>query len=352
MPRSEKLSFVNEEGVELSGRLEWPDGDPAAFAIFAHCFTCSKDIAAASRISRALSGRGIAVLRFDFTGIGNSDGDFANTNFSSNLADLLAAAEHLRSQHRAPSLLVGHSLGGAAVLGVGARIPEVEAIVTIGAPSEPQHVTRLLADSVEAIERDGCAYVQLGARRFEIKKQFLDDLEDATFTSRIRALRCALLVCHSPRDEIVPIDEARKIFEAARHPKSFLSLDDADHLLTHAEDSEYVAGTIAAWASRYLPTLPVGNAASQPTQSRSVQSRPVEAPPSGMIAAHASEDASDVAETPPPGTVVVTEVAGLEQSIQLGPHHLFADEPVDVGGTDKGPNPYDLLLAALGACTS
>jgi putative redox protein len=246
------VTFENDRGESLDARLELPDGGASTCALFAHCFTCSKDVAAASRISRRLSDLGLGVLRFDFTGLGNSEGDFSNTNFSSNVDDLVAAADHLRDMGTAPALLVGHSLGGAAVLGAAGRIEEVRAVATIGAPSRPQHVVHLLEDALPEIESAGVASVSLAGRTFRIRKQFLDDLEEQNLAERIRTLGRALLVMHSPRDEIVPIDEARKIYETARHPKSFLSLDDADHLLTRPADSEFAARVLAAWASRYV----------------------------------------------------------------------------------------------------
>jgi putative redox protein len=247
-----KFEFANADGVQLAGALAMPDGEPRAHAVFAHCFTCGKDIAAATRIARALARRGIAVLRFDFTGLGNSDGDFANTGFSSNVDDLVAAADALRERHAAPALLVGHSLGGAAVLAAAHRVPEVRGVVTIGAPAEPSHVLRLLEGSREAIEREGTADVNLAGRTFPISRSFLRDLEQQTLADRIADLGRDLLIMHAPADDVVGIDNARQIFTAARHPKSFLSLADADHLLTRRVDSTYVADVIAAWAGRLL----------------------------------------------------------------------------------------------------
>ncbi len=250
--KREKRIFTNNAGEELAALLELPATRPTAYALFAHCFTCSKDIAAASRISRALAGQGFGVLRFDFTGLGNSEGDFANSNFSSNVGDLLQAAEHLRRNLNAPSLLIGHSLGGAAVLAGASSIPEVKAVVTIGAPSDPSHVSHLFAKSLAQIEAEGCAIVKLGGRTFEIKRQFLEDITSQRLQSKISKMRKALLIFHSPVDDIVDIKHARAIYEAAKHPKSFISLDNADHLLARKEDSQYVADTVAAWSSRYV----------------------------------------------------------------------------------------------------
>ena len=249
-----RLEFQNSDGETLAGLLELPEraDEFTSFALFAHCFTCGKDIAAASRVSRALAARGIAVLRFDFTGLGNSDGDFANTNFSSNIDDLVHAAQALRTQYRAPQILIGHSLGGAAVLAAAARLDSVKAVVTIGAPATARHVKHLFNDQSEQIRQQGEALVTLGARQFSIKKQFIDDIDSYSSTEKIRDLDAALLVFHSPLDAIVPIDEAARIYQAARHPKSFISLDKADHLLSKAADSEYVATTLASWASRYI----------------------------------------------------------------------------------------------------
>ena len=316
----ERFDFDNFDGQRLAGLLELPDDPPRAFALFAHCFTCSKDIAAASRISRALVADGIAVLRFDFTGLGNSDGDFANTNFSSNVQDLVAAAEALGREHEAPSLLIGHSLGGAAVLAAASDIESAVAVATIGAPADPTHVQHLFAEDLETIEREGRAKVTLAGREFTIAKQFVDDLHAHSADEQIRGLKKALLIMHSPIDELVSVDEARKIFEAARHPKSFVSLDDADHLLTRPRDSAYVARTIAAWASRYIGE-----------------------------AAPAESNASSL----PPGEVRVrTDTGKFAQRVTMGAHELIGDEPEKVGGDDRGPTPYDLLLAALGTCTS
>ena len=323
--RSEKVTFPGSSGTPLAGRLDLPDVQPRAFALFAHCFTCSKDVLAASRIANALTGHGIAVLRFDFTGLGGSDGDFANTNFTSNVADLVNAADYLRSNHTAPTIMVGHSLGGAAVLAAAEQVPETRAVATIGAPADTEHLLHLLAGSRQEIEEAGEAEVCLAARPFRIRKQFLDDISDQPQSDRIKRLGAALLVMHSPTDETVGIDNARSIFDAARHPKSFVSLDGADHLLTRARDARFAASMLATWASRYLDAgvLPSPEAAAPATE--------------------ASE----------PGLVVVSEngLGPYGQRITAGRHLLNADEPAPVGH-DTGPSPYDLLLAGLGACTS
>ena len=319
---TDRVTFTGSQGDVLAARLELPVGAPRAFALFAHCFTCSKDAVAASRIARGLTSSGIAVLRFDFTGLGQSDGDFANSNFSSNIGDLIRAADFLRSSYRAPSILIGHSLGGSAVLAAARQIPETAAVVTIGAPADPQHVVHLLGDDLTAIERDGEAELDLGGRPFRIQLQFLRDLEMQPQTERIANLGAALLVMHSPVDDTVSVDNARVIFEAARHPKSFVAIDGANHLLTDKDDAAYVAGIIGQWAGRYA-LAPAAEA-------------------------HIPND-SALAD----GNVRVAEVAadGFAQTITAGRHELIADEPVGIGA-DAGPNPYDYLLAGLGACTS
>ena len=248
-----RLEFRNESGQNLSARLDFPSTDnPLAFALFAHCFTCSKNIKAISHISRALTRNGIAVMRFDFTGLGESEGDFADTNFSSNVGDLVMAAEFMAARYDAPKVLIGHSLGGAAVLQAAARISSSAAVITIAAPADPGHVTRALGDTKNIIEQRGEANVNLAGRRFKIKKQFLDDLESVRMQQTIRNLNRALLIFHSPLDGVVGVENAAKIFQIARHPKSFISLDTADHLLMDPKDSQYVGSLISAWAMRYI----------------------------------------------------------------------------------------------------
>jgi alpha/beta superfamily hydrolase len=260
-----KITVTNQTGQHLAARLDLPsDATPPVFGLFAHCFTCSKNLLAVTTISRALTNAGIGVLRFDFTGLGESEGDFADTNFSSNVDDLVAAADVLERVYAAPQLLVGHSLGGPAVLHAAARLPATRAVVTIGAPCDPSHVRKLLSSAEATIEAEGAAAVTLAGRTFTIKKQFLDDLETARMTATIRSLRVALLICHAPLDATVGIANAAHIFAEAHHPKSFLSLDQADHLLSNASDSRYVGAMIAAWASKYL----VAEAAEQPAETR------------------------------------------------------------------------------------
>ena len=320
MARRTRLEFPGTDGLMVAGLLEMPDSNPHSFVLFAHCFTCGKDVVSASRIARALVARGYAVLRFDFTGLGSSDGDFANSNFSSNVNDLVLAADFLRANYRAPSLLIGHSLGGAAVLAAAHAMEEVKGVVTIGAPADPQHVVRQFGCKIDEINQAGVAEVQLAGRPFTIKKQFLDDLADHYQAEKIAKLKKALLVFHSPVDETVSINEAEKIYRGAKHPKSFVSLDNADHLLTKAEDAEYVASTIAAWASRYVDE------------------------PENIVQKTAAVAAGHV--------MVAEKNKQFTRTVIADSHVWLADEPVGMGGADLGPDPYEHLLAALGNCTS
>ena len=318
---SETLSFPGTSGDQLVARLERPDDGHWATALFAHCFTCSKDLKAVRRISRALVDEGVAVFSFDFTGLGESEGDFADTNFSSNLADLEAACRHLGTILEAPSLLLGHSLGGSAVLAVAQRLPAVKAVATIGAPSDPAHLAEKLERAAPELESEAVAQVSLGGRPFRIRRQLLADLRAQRLHAAITTLGRPLLIFHSPTDAIVGIEHARQIYDAAKHPKSFISLDGADHLLLqNPDDAAFIGRTLAAWMTRYVrPTEPAV--------------RPLAGLPHGEV-------------------LVEGGLSGFANSVWAGAHHLLADEPVNLGGTDTGPNPYEFLLAALGACTS
>ncbi|MGB0959948.1 MAG: alpha/beta fold hydrolase [Halocynthiibacter sp.] len=316
----ERIRFQGHNQTMLAARLDHPEGPHLSTAIFAHCFTCSKDITAARRIAARLSAMGIAVLRFDFTGLGHSDGEFANTSFSSNVEDLLAADRYLKNRGMGADLLIGHSLGGAAVLKAAATLPTVKAVVTLGAPANPEHVVENFATALPEIDKTGVANVHLGGRPFQIKKQFIDDLRATSMQDAIAHLKSALLVMHAPLDDVVDIHNATDIFVQAKHPKSFVTLDDADHLISDPADADYAAEVIAAWAARYLDLRP----------------------PAPAIGA-------------PEGIVRVSEADpnGFLQDVQSGPfHHILADEPTAYGGTNKGMTPYGLLSASLGACTS
>jgi uncharacterized OsmC-like protein/pimeloyl-ACP methyl ester carboxylesterase len=316
--RSIRMTFPSRLGHELAARLDMPVAGARAYALFAHCFTCTKDIFAARRIAATLASLGVAVLRFDFTGLGSSEGEFQNTNFSSNVEDLVRATDHLREHYRAPAIVIGHSLGGAAVLAAAHRMPEAKAIVTIGAPSDVAHVLHQFQAQLDDIERNGIANVTLGGRTFPISKGLIEDAKGQELQRHVAHLRKALLVMHAPQDQIVGIEHATSIFMAARHPKSFVSLDNADHLLSGRQDAAYAAQVIAAWASRYIPL-----------------------------------DEADVGEDRRDSVVAMETGAGkFQTTIAAGRHGLVADEPVSVGGLDSGPSPYDYLAAALAACTS
>lgn len=311
------VTFSNASGQLLSGRLEMPvDGKPHAFALFAHCFTCTKNLTAIRTIARALSLMGIAVLRFDFTGLGQSEGEFWQTGLSSDVSDLVSAADFLKQEYRAPVLAIGHSLGGAAVLMAARSLPTVQAVATIGAPCDPVHVRHLLRQGLDIIEREGAAMVDIGGRPFQIKKEFLEDLKSFEPEQAIRQLGKALLLLHSPQDNVVNIENAAAVYQAARHPKSFISLDGADHMLTQPQDSLYAGELIACWARRYIP-FPQP----EPLRARN------------RVAVRTGPDS-------------------LTTEIKAGNHSLLADEPEEVGGFGLGPTPYDLVTAGLGACTA
>ena len=321
MPR--KFEFKNQNGDTLSGSLEESTtGQTNGVALFAHCFSCGKNVLAASRVSRGLRERGFTVLRFDFTGLGESEGEFADTNFSTNVDDLRTAIDAMRQENMAPNILIGHSLGGAAVLDLADEIEEVKLVATIGAPSEPKHVAHLFDDTaMQQIEQTGEAEISLGGRPFTIKKQFLDDINETSVLEKLGSSKKPLLICHSPTDKVVGIDNAQKIYRAAAHPKSFVSLDQADHLLSKKEDAEFVASVVASWAARYIGT------------------------PDSDDAAKSTDDHAS-------GVTVTERDKVFTQDITAGKHRIVADEPKSVGGADLGVTPYDLLLAALGTCTS
>lgn len=315
---NKRITFANRDGLELSASLSLPlNQHPHNFALFAHCFTCSKNLSAVKNISEALARKGFGVLRFDFTGLGSSEGDFADTNFSSNVEDLIDAADFLKQNYQAPAVIIGHSLGGAAAIFAAAKIASIKAIATVGAPSSPKHVTHLLQSGIEEIEREGKATVQLAGRPFTIKKQFIEDLQSQDLAQVLVHMRKPILVMHSPQDDTVGIENAGHLYDGAFHPKSFVSLDGADHLLTRKEDSAYVGEVIGSWAHRYVD---IPEKTSLSTTHKVV----------------ASLDGEE----------------GFTTNVQLGNHLLIADEPADVGGNDFGPTPYDLVAAGLATCTA
>ena len=319
---TERFQFTGEGGHQLAASLDLPEAEPVAYALFAHCFTCGKDVLAAKRIAVALAAKGIAVLRFDFTGLGSSEGDFANSTFSSNVADLVRAADHLRETKKAPAILIGHSLGGAAILAAAGLIPEARAVATIAAPSDPAHVTGLFRDRIEDIRRHGKVEVSLAGRPFHITRDFLDDIAEHGLMEHVTNLHKALLIMHSPTDDTVGIDNATRIFVAAKHPKSFVSLAGADHLL-----------------ERQGATPPMSPMSSPPG-------------PRAISSPLHPEQAADLGEAPRVVVVRETRNSKFQQTVSIGPHRMLADEPVAAGGEDSGPGPYDYVLAGLGACTS
>ena len=316
----QKVIFQNKSGQNLVGRLELPaDQHPHNYVVFAHCFTCTKNLLAVKNISKALISNGFAVLRFDFTGLGESEGDFADTNFSGNVEDLVAAADYLKDNYKAPTMFIGHSLGGAAVIFAGAEVPSIKAIATIGAPSNPVHVKHLFKSNLEEIQHQGEATVNLGGRDFKIKQQFVEDLEQRSLPETAKALRKPLLIMHSPQDDTVEIKNAEEIYVAAHHPKSFVSLDGADHLLSNKQDSLYAGQVISGWAKRYLEI--------------SGETKGVLSTKHQVVASLDTED-------------------GFTTAMKVGNHYLTADEPEDFGGNDFGPSPYELVSAGLSACTA
>jgi uncharacterized OsmC-like protein/esterase/lipase len=316
--RSQKVNFSNNRGETLAASLEFPiNQHPSVFALFAHCFTCSKNLKAVRNISRALTQSGIGVLRFDFTGLGESEGDFADTNFSSNIEDLLQAAIYLKENHQAPAILIGHSLGGAAVIAAATHLNSVKAVAAIAAPYDPEHVTHLLSSNLDEIENQGIAEVNIGGRSFTVKRQFLEDIREKNLTEKLQNFgKRALMIMHSPQDRIVAVENAARIYHAARHPKSFISLDSADHLLSDPQDSLYAGEVIASWVRRYID-MP---------EKEVLKSK------KEVVARLGNE--------------------GFTTDIAARRHSLTADEPEKSGGNDFGPSPYELLSAGLGACTA
>ena len=313
---SKKITFRNSNGYELSAKLEFPLlGEPDAYAVFAHAFTGSKSLKATRNISRSLTLNGIAVLRFDFTGLGDSEGNFSDTNFTSNVEDVIAACDYLRDNYVAPTIIIGHSLGGAASIFAAAKVESIKAVVTIGTPSEPEHVKHLIESGIEEIEATGKALIDIGGRKYTIKKHFLDDLKSKNMFQVLKDMKKALMVMHSPQDRVVEIDNAAQIYKAAYHPKSFVTLNNADHMLTNKDDAFYAGNVIASWVMRYIDKK------IKPVLSTHKQ-----------VVARLGDD-------------------GFTTEIKAGSHGLIADESEDLGGQDFGPSPYELLNSALGACT-
>lgn len=317
MTTRRNISFKNSAGHQLAAVIEQPVIPVKCYALFAHCFSCGKDILIASRIARSLVARGVAVLRFDFTGIGDSEGEFESSNFTSNIDDIISATNHLREHYSAPQILIGHSLGGTAMLNAAEQVSEAKAVVSIAAPFTADHILSHFQDKVEELEQKEKVDIELAGKILTINREFVSDLKAHSNEDRISQLRKALLILHSPFDEIVPIEEATKIFVNAKHPKSFVSLDKADHLITDKEDAEYVANTIVAWASRYI------------------------------------EEDSSTSQVIDKGEVLIGEGnKKFLREVASDDHTWFSDEPLAVGGDNLGPDPYEQLLSSLGTCTS
>ena len=317
MATSLRFSFENASGLQLAAIVDLPILPIKYFALYAHCFSCGKDILVAARIARSLAAKGIAVMRFDFTGIGSSEGSFEESNFTNNCLDIVAATEYMRQHYQAPRLLIGHSLGGTAMLNAAEHIPEAAAIVSIAAPASPDHVLSHFESEVDKLEKQEKVDIELANKTLTISRDFVADLKQHSLLEKISQLRKALLIFHSPIDNIVSINEASKIFVAAKHPKSFISLDKADHLITEKKDIEYIAEAINAWALRYID--------------------------------------ADIAEVPKidSGEVLVGEGNNnFLREVASDDHAWFSDEPIAVGGDNLGPDPYEQLLSSLGTCTS